>query len=332
VNEELKSKKKSFRLLSLDGGGVRGLLSAQVLANIEDYLNGRTGEAMPLGRRFDLLVGTSTGGLIALALAAGKPASAVLAFYETHIPKIFSPNRAHWLGSWLARPKYDVEELQAALESFFGDLTLQDLVVDACVVSVALQNAKPRLYKTGYLKRNAGRLGEKVVDVALATSAAPTFFPAHSGRFSTDIADGGLCANNPSVVGIVEALQFEEASKRPGAPSTPQKLEELSMISVGTGEPCAMPYDHRRLRAAGLRRWILSLRPKQSVPLFEVAVESQSVLAHFQAAFMLKEGYLRINPKLTFPMALDDASRLGELRNLGDLDKITEDFLAKHFL
>jgi patatin-like phospholipase/acyl hydrolase len=314
----------------LDGGGVRGLLTAQLLTNIEEYLNRKTGKVLPLGRRFDLLVGTSTGGLIALALAAGKPASAVLAFYEEYIPRIFGKHYSRWL--WLARPKYRAGKLRAALQAFFGDLTLQDLVVDACVVGVSLQNAKPRLYKTGYLKRNTGRLGEKIVDVALGTSAAPTYFPSHSAKFSSDVIDGGLCANNPAVVGIVEALQFEEPSKRSGACSVPPKREDLKMISVGTGEPCAMTYDHRKLRSAGLRRWILSFgQSGLSVPLFEVTTESQSVLAHFQAMFMLQANYLRINPRLTFPMRLDDVSRIGELRNLGDLDKVTEVFLTEHF-
>jgi patatin-like phospholipase/acyl hydrolase len=230
------------------------------------------------------------------------------------------------------RPKYDVDALRDAIEKFFGTLTLNDLDVDVCITAVSLQNAKPRLYKTGYLDRNAGRLEEKLVDVALGSAAAPTYFPAHSGKFSSDLVDGGLCANNPAVIGIVEALQFAGKSKRKEAPTGPMDISNLVMISVGTGEPCAMPYNHRTLRNAGLRRWVVSLGISGlTVPLFDVTTESQSVLVHFQAAFMLKERYLRVNPKLTFPMRLDDISKLPELKNLGDLDKTVESFLVDYF-
>ena len=104
------------------------------------------------------------------------------------------------------------------------------------------------------------------------------------------------------------------------------------MVSIGTGEPCAMPYDHTQLRAGGLRRWILFWgKSGPTVPLFDVTTESQSVLAHFQAAFMLGPLYLRINPRLTFPMRLDDVSKLPELKNLADLEKTAEAFLLEHF-
>lgn len=321
----------NFRVLSLDGGGVRGYLSALLLANMESFLDNYLGDSSPIGKRFDLIVGTSTGGLIALALAAGKRAAEVLSFYETHIPLIFGSTKRRSIG-WFTSPKYKPSDLSKALDDFFGDATMGDLARDACVVAVSLQNAKPRLYKSAYLKRNAGRLGELLVDVALSTSAAPTYFPAHSGRFSSDLVDGGLCANNPAVVGIVEALQFEEKSKRTACGAVPPDLERIRLVSIGTGEPCAMPYDHRKLKQAGLRQWIFSVgRSGPAVPLFEVTIEAQSVLAHFQAAFMLKERYLRVNPRLTFPMRLDDASRISELKNLGDLDKPTEVWLKQCF-
>lgn len=79
-----------FRILSLDGGGVRGILSAQILSNMESYLNRFHGEDIPVGQRFDFIAGTSTSGLIALGLAAGKSASEILEFYRQVIPEVFS--------------------------------------------------------------------------------------------------------------------------------------------------------------------------------------------------------------------------------------------------
>lgn len=324
---------ENFRILSLDGGGVRGVLTARILMNVERYLNDLTGTNLPLGRRFDLVAGTSVGGLIALGLAAGKTAADVLTFCEENIPRIFGGGRARGLVGWLRRPKYSSEPLASALKEFLGDATLKDVVTDVCITSVSLQNAKPRLHKSGYLARNADRLGESLVDVGLATSAAPTYFQSHSGKLSSGLVDGGLCANNPSVVGIVEALQFEGASKPSGdAGKRLRSLEDLVLLSVGTGDPCAMPYDHRALKSAGLRRWILTRGSTGfTVPLIDVATESQSVLAHFQAMFLVKERYLRINPQLKFPMRLDQADAIGDLKNLADLTREIEQFLKERF-
>lgn len=321
---------KQFRILSLDGGGVRGALSALLLTNIESYLNARKNEKIPLGKRFDLIVGTSTGALIALGLACGKSASEVSAFYDAYMNQVFGQPKG--LLRWLMRPKYNVDALQDTLEEFYDSQTLKDLSVDVCIPAVSLQNSQPRLYKTDYLERNIGRLEERLVDVALGSAAAPTYFPAHSGKYSTDLVDGGLCANNPAVMGIVEALQFDRASKRNGTLPGLTEISNFVMVSIGTGESCAMPYDHRKLRQAGLKQWVVSRGASGlTVPLFDVATESQSILAHFQAALMLKERYLRVNPKLTFPMRLDDISKLPELKNLGDLDKAVESFLVDYF-
>jgi patatin-like phospholipase/acyl hydrolase len=325
---------EKFRILSLDGGGVRGVLTARILANIERYLNNLTGTDLPLGRRFDLLAGTSTGGLIALGLSIGKTALDVLAFYEEHIPRIFGDRQARSFIKWLRKPKYSSEPLASALKQFFNDATLKDVVTDVCITSISLQNAKPRLHKSGYLARNADRLDECLVDIGLATSAAPTYFQSHSGKLSSGLVDGGLCANNPSVVAIVEALQFEGASKRANqASDRPRSLEDLVLLSVGTGDPCAMPYDHRALRDAGLRRWIVTRGSMgATVPLIDVATESQSVLAHFQAMFLLKERYLRVNPQLKFPMRLDQSDAIGELKNLADVTREIERFLEERFV
>ena len=322
---------EQFRILSLDGGGVRGVLTARILMNIERYLNDLTGANLPLGKRFDLVAGTSVGGLIALGLAAGKSAADVLSFCEEHIPHVFGANQARSFFGWLRRPKYSSAPLASALKAFLGDATLKDVVTDVCITSVSLQNAKPRLHKSGYLARNADRLGETLVDVGLATSAAPTYFQSHSGQLSTGLVDGGLCANNPSVVGIVEALQFEGASKRGSdVGKRPRTLEDIVVLSVGTGDPCAMPYDHRALKGAGLRRWIVTRGSTgPTVPLIDVATESQSVLAHFQAMFLVKERYLRVNPQLKVPMRLDQADSVGELKNLADLTREIEQFLKE---
>ena len=315
-----------FKILSIDGGGVRGFLAASILANIEKYLNEATGHRTALGQRFDLISGTSAGGLIALGLGIGRAAGEVRDLFLTLVPAVFGNANRRSAWSTPKHPRYHSDPLQRALQQFLGDATLADLVSDVCVTSVSLIDAKPRLHKTDYLARNAGRLGERLVDVGLATTAAPTYLKAHSSTFSANLVDGGLAANNPSMVALVDALQFERKSKRgterPVLTGEPDK--EMVLISVGTGQPGPLPYKYERLVNGGWCDWL--------VPILEVVQLSQAQLVHHQTKFLLGERYLRIDPVLNVPVKLDDAKRFQELRNKADIDDISERFLKRFFL
>jgi patatin-like phospholipase/acyl hydrolase len=316
-----------FRALAIDGGGVRGFLAASILANIEAYLDDATGERRPLGRRFDLISGTSAGGLVALGLGMGRTAAEVRDLFLALVPAVFGDANRREMWHRPKKPRYHSEPLQKALVDFFQDATLGDLVVDVCVTSVSLIDAKPRMHKTDYLARNAGRLGERLVDVGLATTAAPTYLKAHSSTFSANLVDGGLAANNPALVALVDALQFERRSKRGAARPTlngTSAEERLVMISVGTGQPGPLPYDHEKLVDGGWFDWLL--------PILEVVQLSQAQLVHHQAKFLLGDHYLRIDPVLNVPVKLDDAKRFLELRNKADIDEATERFLKQFFL
>lgn len=334
------SENENLRVLSLDGGGVRGYLSARILRSIELLLNEHFREDVPLGRRFDLIVGTSTGGIIALALAMGKPAKEVVSFYEKHLKNIFGSRHKAKYGSWIFRPFYKPAPLHAALDEFFEGATLHDVTTDVCITAVSLQNAMPRFYKSAYLARNSARLSEKLVDIALATSAAPLYFPAHSMQHSASLIDGGVCANNPAMVALVEAMQFETSNKRRDSSSvrSSRQLTEVAMLSIGTGQQCAMPYDFEKLSQGGVSAWSVRFdRNHRSfpfvapdVPIIEVLMQSQSQLVHFQTQFLLKEKYLRINPELKFSMSLDDVQKVDDLKNLSDITATDVSFLTKN--
>lgn len=231
-----------------------------------------------------------------------------------------------WFGNALT-PKYNSGPLLSALKNFFGDMTLGDVERDVCITSVDLQSAKLRLHKSGYFDRNSERITEKLVDVALSTSAAPTFFEAHSSKFSSDLVDGGICANNPVMIALVDAFNFEGPSKRKTPPL--KQFNEINrdrvvLVSLGTGEQGNSPYDLDKLKSAGYLGWGMNFH--------EVSMSFQSQLVHFQAKFLLaNENYLRINPPLKFPMRLDEVSKIDRLKNLADLDKETTVFLESHF-
>lgn len=314
----------AFRILSLDGGGVRGYLSALILEKIEKNLNEARDEDIPLGHRFDLITGTSTGGIIALGLAIEKGyASDVVDFYEHHANHIFSKRRHDKWRPWQrwTRPKYDSESLKKTLQCFYRKKTLNDVCVDVCIPAVALQTGMPRLYKSDYFGRNKGRVDESLVDIALATSAAPTYFAAHTPKHSGLLVDGGLCANNPVLIAIIDALNFERISQR--GTEAPASLRDLSVLSIGTGKQCGLPFDARSLKNAGPWQWGLPkvlFSARSTVPSIELFMQAQSHLADAQARFLLPKGkYTRINPNLGHPYELDDVEGMTELKNIADM-------------
>lgn len=307
-------------VLTLDGGGVKGYLTAKILRNIEQSLNEFKNENINLGQRFNLIVGTSTGGIIAAALAVGKSAKEIFELYETLIPKVFS--KSNIIGT-----KYSNIILKEELQNILGDLKLEDVKTGLCLTSVDVENSSPRFHKSGYFDRNSNRLDEKLVDVVLASAAAPTFFPLIDTLHSSNLTDGGIVANNPSLVGFIEALQLVEGRK-----------DDIVLVSVGTGEQCHMPYDVKKLKNAGKLSWIAQCKPRYLLsnpikhigsPFIELLMESQSKLAHYQTQFLLGEKYLRINPKLSVSIELDDAEKISSLKNLADLNKSDLEKLKK---
>lgn len=310
-----------FRILSIDGGGVRGFLAAAILANIETYLDRVTGRAQPIGTKFDLIAGTSAGGLIALGLAMGHTASELRDLFIRLIPQVFGANNRARTWRRPKQPRYGSKALESLLTEFFGEAVLGDLVVDAVVTSVSLIDAKPRLHKTDYLARNAGRLSEKLVDVGMAATAAPTYLKAHSSEYSANLVDGGLAANNPSMIAVIDALQFERNSKRGTARPT---IADLRLLSLGTGQPGPLPYDHQALVDGGWFDWLL--------PIHEVVLLSQAQLVHDQAKFLVGDHYLRIDPILNVPVKLDSADTFLELRNKADIDEPAERFIQRWLL
>lgn len=316
-----------FSILALDGGGARGYLSVKILERIEACLDAMTGRPLPLGARFDLIVGTSTGGIIALALSLGLTARRVAALYETHLPRIFGPAMRRSATAALFRPRYRREALRTSLLDFFGERTLADAHTDVCITTTSLMNAKPLVFCTDYAGHSLWYQDEALVDLALATSAAPTFFEAHSTRNFTDLADGGLYAGNPALLGLVEAFRFARDSRRGVAPPNDlagRCLDRLALLSIGSGEQCAMPYAPEALARGGALRW--------GRHFHNVSLQSQAHQVHELTRGLLGGAYRRINPRLPFPMALDDVSSFARLKNLSELSEGDEDFLCTHLV
>lgn len=197
---------KKFKILCIDGGGMKGLYSAQLLAKFEDVFNVRISDC------FDMLCGTSTGGIIALAASLKKPMRDVVTFYEQDGPIIFNEKlkkRPHGNKILIAKQvafggKYSVEPLRQALKNVFGTQKIGESNNFLCIPSYNVNTAIPRIFKKDYANFTEDDR-KSYVDVALATAAAPTYFPMMEIE-EDQYVDGGLWANNPVLVGLTEFL------------------------------------------------------------------------------------------------------------------------------
>lgn len=197
------------RILCIDGGGIVGTFPAAFLAGIERQL------PAPIGSYFDLIAGTSTGGIIAIALAMGLRASDLVDLYEQRGPAIFGAGRGA-IRDLLTRvvrtlrqvalPKHDERPLRSALEAVFQDRRLGDARTRLLVPAWNPVARTVYVYKTAHHPRLSTDYLSTAVDAAMATAAAPTYFRRHITRDAVGLTDGGTWANNPVGLAVVEAV------------------------------------------------------------------------------------------------------------------------------
>ncbi|MDP3608027.1 MAG: CBASS cGAMP-activated phospholipase [Methylophilus sp.] len=208
--------KNKRRILALDGGGIKGAFAAAFLETIEEATGKRIVE------HFDLIAGTSTGGIIALGLGLGMTAREVSQFYVNDGPRIFDQHNSldsngllSRLTGWLrdkksnvkqlTAPKYDTAELRKSLERAYQSKRLGDSSIRLIIPAYHADNEDVYVFKTRHHPRLQLDWKESAVNVALATAAAPTYFQAHSMPSGAPLIDGGIWANNPAGLAAVEA-------------------------------------------------------------------------------------------------------------------------------
>ncbi|RZJ85853.1 MAG: hypothetical protein EOO20_19485 [Chryseobacterium sp.] len=281
--------KKTFKVLSIDGGGMKGLYSATILHKVEQELIRETGnQNARIVDYFDLICGTSTGGLIALALSLGISTKKICEFYSVHGPKIFKkPIRPiGFLRQTLFFGKYSDKNLRGALEGILGKNKIKDSRCLLCIPTYDFSHGTYEIFKYDHPEGNLNRDNELLmVDVALATSAAPTYFPiaevaAHANR---QYVDGGVWANNPSLIGYAEGIRHFA-----GGDKQYDDIELLSISSLNIASK-QKPFSRRQRSFAGWRS-----------KLFEMSMIAQSEFAHIfleslKTASQTPLRYLRIS-------------------------------------
>lgn len=285
------------KVLSIDGGGIRGIIPATVLAYIEQ----QTGK--PISECFDFFAGTSTGGIIALGLnarnAQGNPkfsASSLVDLYEKEGSTIFS--RSFWDGlsslGGLTNEKYSAAGLEKVLKNRFGDQKIQDALKPSMVTTYDIERRKPLLLKSWKTNHHAVLMR----DACRATSAAPTYFePAYIevNNQKRSLVDGGIFVNSPAVSATAEAKQFFTNDK------------DFMVVSLGTGE-LTRSIPHQKAVDWGLAGWAL--------PLLSCVFDGVADIANHQMKAWLGGDFYRFQTRLEYGNDdMDDASA-GNIRLL----------------
>lgn len=267
-----------FQVLALSGGGYRGLYTAKIIADVEQEIGA------PIATRFDLITGTSIGGILALALALEVPAQRIVDLFVRHGEAIF---KRRWSFFGLLRAPYSPTPLTRLLTdpTLFGEQALGACKHPVVIPSLSYSTGQPILFKTPHHPDFKRDHRHRVIDVALATSAAPAYFPRHvfdNGQY----VDGGLYANAPGLLGLHEALTFFG-----------RDLQQVRLLSVGTMSS-RFTVDPRQNRDGGVLDWGHGSPINMSRRLFGLSISAQEVLTDFVLRHRLMGRYLHVDDEL----------------------------------
>ena len=270
-----------FRILSLDGGGIRGIFPAAILADLErTYLAGDS-----VAEYFDLITGTSTGGILALGLAAGLTAGELLDLYITRGREIFPPERRalRKIRQYFFHA-YGRKAMDRILEEVLGTTKLRDAQVRLCIPSLDWKYGDVYVFKTPHHPDYKRDGDEAMAKVATATAAASTYVrPVEDGY---TFADGGVWANNPIMIGLVEALS-----------SFTTERNDISILSIGCGED---PYTIGRIQ-----RWLGGKLAWTNIIFAAMHFQSNNALG--QAGLLIgRDRITRLDPPSGGKIDLDD--------------------------
>ncbi|MEQ1828698.1 MAG: CBASS cGAMP-activated phospholipase [Pirellula sp.] len=307
-------RKKRYRILSLDGGGVKGAYTSSVLCTLE-AISGKS-----IREHFDLITGTSTGGIIAIAIGLGVPLTDIVDLYVKKGPVIFPTASAGIRGMVVSfcrhalRPKHSQKILEESIHQVLGDRTFGESSNRLVIPAFNAVNGSIQLFKTAH--SDAYRMDYKLTakSVALSTSAAPTYYSAFTDAAGRSFLDGGVWANCPAMVGLVEATT---------ALNWP--IDQIDVLSIGT---TSEPFDvNEKRRKGGLLRW--------NKGIVDLLQEAQVCGTLGLAWAMTRQRMVRIDA-VTRPgrFSLDDAREVSDLKALGEnsarqhAEKISRQFLS----
>ncbi len=295
----------NFHILALDGGGTRGIYSAHLLAKAEQTFDVRIKDC------FDLIIGTSTGAIIAGAVASDIPMVEIVDLFEIEAPDIF---RKRWYRNPLFFSKYSNEKLAQIIAKHIPAKPLSKISIPLMITSSEITTSELHIFRSNYVDKlsESDNINGDIClrDAIVASCAAPTFFAPKTIN-NRLLADGGLWANNPSIAAYTEALTYfgKEAA-------------QVKIVSLGTGHSVSM---YRKKRGWGfLSGW-------GGIKIVSYVMTLQSQASANMAKLLLKENYLRIDPPIDF-WDIDTVVQSDNLKTLAERDFKTFESDLKCFL
>ncbi|CAD6265165.1 unnamed protein product [Miscanthus lutarioriparius] len=330
-------------VLSIDGGGVRGIIPGTILGFLEEKL--QEFDERPdarLADYFDVIAGTSTGGLVTAMLTApnkdGRPlfaAKDINDFYLKHCPKIFPPNSSGGpLGLFkkLSGPKYDGKYLHSLVRELLGETRVSQALQNIIIPTFDIKLLQPTVFSK-YDAINDVSKDALLSDVCISTSAAPTYLPGH--QFETkdkdgkprvfNLIDGGVAANNPTLLAMTDVSKQILLGNQDFFPIKPADYGKFMVLSLGTGSAKVdEKFDAVQSSKWGLLGW---LNNKDTTPIIDSFSQASADLVDIHASVLFQalhseRQYLRIqDDKLTGEMSSVDVSTVENLNRLVDVGK-----------
>ncbi|MEL6108216.1 MAG: CBASS cGAMP-activated phospholipase [Planctomycetota bacterium] len=316
----------TFQILAFDGGGIRGAFGTALIAKIEERLGG------PITEYFDLVAGTSTGAILGAGLAHGLSGQRLKDFYRDHGGSIFKPREPFRPANWVRpfypfvkyvfrrrtgggqlddffRARFCPHALTSAFHEAFGESTLGQLDRSRLIVpTVNLTQGETHVFRTPHLPSAVETQSLRIVDVLLATTAAPTYFPHKVMPGGDAFCDGGLWANNPAVLAIAEAFKIRQFCTRPQCDPV-YDTSSIRVLSIGTGK--AMYSLSPPGPDAGALYW--------APHIADVMGTSQVQGVQMPLDYLLGDRYQHINFEIPDPSwTLDNVERIPDLLKLGE--------------
>ncbi|XP_040998535.1 patatin-like protein 2 isoform X2 [Juglans microcarpa x Juglans regia] len=337
-------------VLSIDGGGIRGLIPGTILDFLESEFQKLDGEDARIADYFDVIAGTSTGGLVTAMITApnekNRPVFAakdIKDFYLNHCPKIFPQNNfplfplTAKIFKALSGPKYDGKYLHNLVREKLGSTRIHQTLTNVVIPSFDLKRLQPTVFSSYEVKKNPS-LDALLSDVCIATSAAPTYLPPY--YFETkdqegnvrefNLTDGGVAANNPALLAIGEVTKEILRGSPDFFPIKPMDYGRFLVISLGTGSN----KDEEKYKAPDAAKWgILDwLTRGGSTPIIDVFSQASAdmVDVHLSEVFQAlhsEESYLRIQDDTLIGVV--SSVDVATTKNLDDLVKVGDELLKK---
>ncbi|KAK4482897.1 hypothetical protein RD792_010070 [Penstemon davidsonii] len=341
--------RKLIRILCIDGGGVRGIVPGVILEFLETQLQELDGKEARIADYFDVIAGTSTGGLITAMLTApnedNRPmfaAKDIKDFYLQHCPKIFPQRQRRYplIGDLVkcfkafSGPIYNGKYLHSLLKEKIGNTKLHETLTNIVIPTFDINSFRPVIFSS-YEVKNDPSLDASLSDICIGTSAAPTYLPPYyfetrdseQNKREFHLIDGGADDNNPTLIAITEV---KKEIKRGSSKFLPLNLKDNNdrflVLSLGTGSVANVGNKYNANRAAkwGIWRWLFK---GGSSPIVDIFSRARALIDFHMSTISSQDNYLRIQDETL--TGVKSSMDLATKENLNDLVKVGEDLLKK---